>query len=436
MKQASALIIAALLLMPPAGWAQPAETEIEGVTAEVIELRLADGALRLAVRFSNDGTETADFSRNEASRITLIDAKSRTKHLPAKDPDGQWLAGPIGDDIGGGRIVLKIPPKQSTVLWAYFGPVPANTVMTVTVPQVLPFENVTVTEGRSRAFSNTAATTTPGGGRATVVSARRADQTLNLRVRLTTERGAEVDLLDSYFRYKRVYLLDPINKRKYPLMRESSGDFAGQPNTVPGDGGSFVYDWRKASTLINLTFPAPPDSVQRIDLLLPQFAPIEGLAIEGLGGAAAGGVETAGSNLGLEGALKDLAARVTDAEIRIDLAADVLFDFDKAEIRKEAEPSLQKLATVIRATPGATVDIDGHTDARGADAYNQKLSEARAASVKQWLVANAKVDGASIATRGLGRMRPVAPNAKPDGTDDPQGRARNRRVEIVVRKGA
>ncbi|MGQ0733354.1 MAG: OmpA family protein [Acidobacteriota bacterium] len=108
----------------------------------------------------------------------------------------------------------------------------------------------------------------------------------------------------------------------------------------------------------------------------------------------------------------------------------------EADIRKDAEASLLKVATVVNANPGAKVSIEGHTDGRGADDYNQKLSEARAASVKQWLVASAKVDGASVATRGWGKTKPVAPNAKPDGSDDPEGRAKNRRVEIVVRKGA
>jgi outer membrane protein OmpA-like peptidoglycan-associated protein len=56
--------------------------------------------------------------------------------------------------------------------------------------------------------------------------------------------------------------------------------------------------------------------------------------------------------------------------------------------------------------------------------------------VKQWLVANAQVDGGTITTRGWGKTKPVAHNAKPDGSDDPDGRAKNRRVEIVVRKGA
>ena len=432
MKTVSAIFIAALFLVPTAGLAQPAETELDGVTAEVIELRQAGGVLRLAVRFANQGPETANFNGYEVSRITLVDAKSKQKHLPLKDANGDYIAGPITQDIG---IQLKIPPKQSTVVWAYFEPVAANTVMNVTVPYVFTFEKVPVTETPRGVFASTTAITTPGGGRATVVSAKREDQALNVRLRLTTERGG-VDLLDSYLRYKHVYLFDPVAKRKYPLIKDTSGDFQAQPITVPGDGGSVVYDWRKTSTLVSLTFPAPPDSVQRVDLLMPQFVPIEGLAVEGLGGAAPTGIAVTGTSLGLEGALKDLGAKVTDAEIRIDLSADVLFDFDKADIKKEAEPSLQKLATVIQANAGAKVAIDGHTDGRGADDYNQKLSEARAASVKQWLVANVKVDGATISTRGLGRTRPVAPNAKPDGTDDPQGRARNRRVEIVVRKGA
>jgi outer membrane protein OmpA-like peptidoglycan-associated protein len=434
MKTVFAVLAGALFLIPAVGRAQPVETEIAGVTAELIELRQAGGALRLAVRFANQQAETAQFARYAVSRITLVDAKSKRKYLPLKEANGLYVAGPIGDDIDGGRIAVKIPSRQTTVVWAYFEPVSANTVMTVTMPNVFPFENVPVTEGPRKAFASNTAATTPGGGLATVVSAKREDQVLNVRLRLTAERGS-AELLDPYLRYKRVFLYDPVGKRKYPLIKDSSGDFQAQPLTVPGDGGSVVYDWRK-TTFVTLTFPAPPDSVLQADLLLPQFLPIEGLAIEGLGGAAAGGTSVAGSTLGLEGALKDLGATVTDAEIRIDLSADVLFDFDKAEIKKEAEPSLQKLATVIRANPGAKVAIEGHTDGRGADAYNQTLSEQRALGVKQWLVANAKVEGATISTRGWGKTKPITHNTKPDGTDDPEGRAKNRRVEIVVRKGA
>jgi outer membrane protein OmpA-like peptidoglycan-associated protein len=414
--------------------AQPVETELDGVTAEVVDLRQNGGVLRLAVRFANTGTETANFNAYEVSRIVLVDAKSKKKHLPMKDANGQWLAGPIGDDIAGGRVQLKIPPQQATVVWAYFEPVGAGSVMTVEVPHAFPFDDVHVTEGPGKVFASNAARTTPGGGVATIVSTKRGDQVLNVRLRLTGDKG-QPDLLDSYLRFKHVFLFDPVAKRKYPLVKGTDGDFQAQPVQVPGDGGSFVYDWRK-TTLVSLTFQAPPDTVQRADLLLPQFLPVEGLVIEGLGGAAAGGIAAAGKTLGLEGALKELNAAVTATEIKIDLAADVLFDFDKADLKKEAAPTLQNLATVLKANPGAKVAIEGHTDGRGADDYNQKLSEARAASVKQWLVSNAQVSSADITTRGWGKTKPVAQNAKPDGSDDPEGRAKNRRVEIVVRKGA
>jgi outer membrane protein OmpA-like peptidoglycan-associated protein len=256
-----------------------------------------------------------------------------------------------------------------------------------------------------------------------------------VRLRFSAERGQSVNLLSPYFMFSNVFLLDPVSKRKYPLVKDAEGIFQGQPLRVTMEGGGFIPDWTK-TTLVSFTFQAPPDTVQQADLLMPQFLPFEGVTIEGLGGAADGGIEAVGKTLGLEGALKELKAEVTAAEIKIDLAADVLFDFDKASIKKEAEPSLQNLATVLKANPGAAVTIEGHTDAKGADAYNQTLSEQRAASVKQWLVANAQVNGATIATRGWGKSNPVAHNAKPDGSDDPEGRAKNRRVQIVVRKGA
>ena len=433
MKNAFAIVFAVVLLLSRAAHAQPVETEREGVTAELVELRQSGGVLRLAVRFANGHpTDTASFNAFEVSRIVLVDAKSKRKHFPIQDANEHFVAGPIGlDNV---RIALKIPPRQSTIVWAYFDPVAAGTVMTVEVPYVFPFENVVVTEGAGKIFANSTAKTTPGGGVATVVSAKRGDQVLNVRLRLTPEKE-EADLLDAYFRYKHVFLFDPVAKRKYPLVTDTTGNSQAAPISVPGDGGAFVFDWRK-TTLLSLTFQAPPDTVQVADLLLPQFVPIEGLRIEGLGGAAAGGIAAAGTSLGLEGALKELNADVTATEIKIDLAADVLFDFDKAAIKPQAEQALQNVVTVLKANPAAKVAIEGHTDGRGADAYNQTLSEQRALSVKQWLVSNGKVDGTNILTRGWGKTRPVAPNAKPDGSDDPEGRAKNRRVQIIVRKGA
>ena len=61
-----------------------------------------------------------------------------------------------------------------------------------------------------------------------------------------------------------------------------------------------------------------------------------------------------------------------------------------------------------------------------------QLSENRAGAVKSWLVQNASIAGSRITTQGWGETKPVAPNKKPDGSDDPEGRQKNRRVEIVM----
>jgi len=133
----------------------------------------------------------------------------------------------------------------------------------------------------------------------------------------------------------------------------------------------------------------------------------------------------------VQGALKDLGAKVTGREIKINLSADVLFDFDKWDLRPEAGPALEKVLAVLQGYPKAAVVIEGHTDGKGNDQYNQRLSERRAESVRAWLAQHGS--GAAITTRGWGKARPVAPNTKPNGTDDPEGRQKNRRVEITVR---
>ena len=142
-----------------------------------------------------------------------------------------------------------------------------------------------------------------------------------------------------------------------------------------------------------------------------------------------------GVSRSLSGVMEDLGAKVTDQEITIELAADFLFDFDKYVLKSEAVPSLQKVGEVIKAYPKAPLLIEGHTDGKGTHPYNIKLSDNRALSVKNWLVQNAGVDSARINTRGWGETKPVAPNTNPDGSDNPQGRQKNRRVSITLRTG-
>jgi len=136
----------------------------------------------------------------------------------------------------------------------------------------------------------------------------------------------------------------------------------------------------------------------------------------------------------LGGKVQDLQVKQTETEVRIELAADVLFDFDKDTLKPAARETLQKAAAVIREQTKGDIRIDGHTDAKGDDRYNQKLSERRAAAVKNWLAQNGKLGGRRMSTHGFGKQKPVASNTKPDGSDDPEGRQKNRRVEITVKK--
>ncbi|HUP98118.1 MAG TPA: OmpA family protein [Usitatibacter sp.] len=144
------------------------------------------------------------------------------------------------------------------------------------------------------------------------------------------------------------------------------------------------------------------------------------------------GLAVKGTSQEIGGLLRDLNAEIRGREVRIALSADVLFDFDKAELKSGARPSLDKVVAVLKAYPKATATIEGHTDSKGDDNYNQKLSQRRAESVRKFLAAQ----GATLrmSTRGWGEKKPVAPNARPDGKDDPDGRQKNRRVEITVQQ--
>ena len=109
--------------------------------------------------------------------------------------------------------------------------------------------------------------------------------------------------------------------------------------------------------------------------------------------------------------------------VRVEL--DVKFDFDRDTIRPEFRQDIQSLAEFMRTYPSVTTTVEGHTDSVGSDAYNKNLSERRANSVRQALIAEG-VESSRVNAVGHGEARPIADNS----TDD--GRAMNRRVEAEV----
>jgi photosystem I P700 chlorophyll a apoprotein A2 len=138
--------------------------------------------------------------------------------------------------------------------------------------------------------------------------------------------------------------------------------------------------------------------------------------------------EVAGRVATVETALKDLGAEVTEEEVKMELPGDILFDFDKYDIRSDAREALGKVAVVIRAYSGKQVLIEGHTDSKGSEDYNMKLSLRRADSVKQWMQEEENLKDTPFETKGWGETRPRATNE----TDE--GRQKNRRVEITIKK--
>ena len=105
--------------------------------------------------------------------------------------------------------------------------------------------------------------------------------------------------------------------------------------------------------------------------------------------------------------------------------SDVLFDTGSYTLKPGAREKLAKISGILLAHPGLTLQIEGHTDSVGSDEFNQQLSERRADSVRDFL-AEEGVPASSITAQGFGKTQPVASN------DSPEGRQRNRRVELVV----
>lgn len=140
--------------------------------------------------------------------------------------------------------------------------------------------------------------------------------------------------------------------------------------------------------------------------------------------------------LELEKARQEFQAQQSGRSLSINLSGDVLFDYDKATLKPAAEEALKKVAVVLSQFPESKVTVEGYTDSKGGQSFNMQLSLSRAQAVKDWLVKNGGVLTANISIKGFGEQHNIAPNTNADGTDNPIGRALNRRVSIIVEKPA
>jgi len=116
--------------------------------------------------------------------------------------------------------------------------------------------------------------------------------------------------------------------------------------------------------------------------------------------------------------------------VRLTLAADVLFRFNKASLTPKARTRLEEVTERIRRSKPSTVRVDGYTDSKGSDGYNRRLSRSRADAVARALRQRLRASAPSLRAVGHGEEDPVAANETEDGEDNPRGRAKNRRVTV------
>lgn len=112
----------------------------------------------------------------------------------------------------------------------------------------------------------------------------------------------------------------------------------------------------------------------------------------------------------------------------------VYYDFNESYLQPASFPSLDRLVGMLKKYPAIVIELSAHTDSKGGNDLNEKLSDARAKSCVDYLVSQG-IESSRLQFKGYAANRPVAPNTNPDGSDNPEGRARNRRTEFRIISG-
>lgn len=260
--------------------------------------------------------------------------------------------------------------------------------------------------------------------------------------------GSESLTLNGLNEASGVTLVDPVNDKQYGVVYDAKQN--PQASRLPRDS---ILD--QSLHLAWVKFPAPPASVRALDVVFPNDGPqISNVPLsdspaplptslgpngtaetrEDNGAQPADSTSTAGMTLPVTNLITTAGnAAGSDAEsahqATITLRTDVLFKFAKSNLTPRAKTILTPLATKIKSRAVGPVQVTGYTDSIGTDQVNIPLSQARAGAVVAAL--KPALAGVTFHASGLGSSDPVAPNTNPNGSDNPAGRALNRRVTIA-----
>jgi peptidoglycan-associated lipoprotein len=148
---------------------------------------------------------------------------------------------------------------------------------------------------------------------------------------------------------------------------------------------------------------------------------------------------TVGKSVPLE-SLKELVTTITlDTTLVLDRKAknalfvlkNIYFAYDKADINQESAKELDKLVDILNDNLDIKIEMGSHTDSVASDSYNIELSQRRAESTVNYLIRKG-IAAERLTAKGYGESKPIARNSNPDGTDNPEGRQKNRRTEFRI----
>jgi outer membrane protein OmpA-like peptidoglycan-associated protein len=135
----------------------------------------------------------------------------------------------------------------------------------------------------------------------------------------------------------------------------------------------------------------------------------------------------------LEDSFYNIKITLDSIDFRPILLPLIEFDFDSFIINNESRYIVDSLVyPILLANPTLVIELSAHTDSRGTDEYNELLSEKRAQSMKEFLQNYREINPKRLKAKGYGEFVPIVPNENPDGTDNPEGRQRNRRCEFKI----
>lgn len=260
-----------------------------------------------------------------------------------------------------------------------------------------------------------------------VESAVRGDDGLRLSLVLVnpTDDGLQLDTASPFFGpdgFSGIGVLDPETGRYATVFRTQECRCAELP--------VFLGDGEAVSFALDVADPGG----DVVDVVFAAFQPVRGVAVQGDGEPADDPEVTQlkPRSITLQPRTDQGAVTVQGEQLALD--TDVLFDFGSASLTPAAGADLDRAAAVLRDQPSRRIGVDGHTDSQGEEAFNQRLSEQRAQTVRDAL-AGRLGPGWTFEVKGFGETQPVAAEATETGSVYAEGQARNRRVELRVLPG-